>query len=64
MNFIHELHGWPKLTWDREVLSCLLADVRHKQGRLLGRMGALGFDLKNSPVNGTSTSVARRMSGS
>ena len=46
MNFIHELHGWPKLTWDREVLSCLLADVRHKQGRLLGRMGALGFDLR------------------
>lgn len=46
MNFIHELHGWPKLTWDSQVLSGLLADVRHKQGRLLGRMEALGFELR------------------
>ena len=46
MNFIHELYGWPRLTWDCEVLSGLLADVRHKQGRLLGRMEALGFELR------------------
>jgi Fic family protein len=46
MKYIHELHSWPKLTWDREVLSCPLADVRYKQGRLLGRMEALGFDMR------------------
>ena len=43
MSFIHELHGWPKLTWNGDALSRPLADVRHKQGKLLGRMEALGF---------------------
>jgi Fic family protein len=43
MAYIHDLHGWPKLTWSGDALSRPLADVRHKQGRLLGRMEALGF---------------------
>lgn len=46
MSYIHELNGWPRLTWDRDVLAELLADVRHKQGRLLGQMEALGFELR------------------
>jgi len=43
MTYLHELHGWPKLTWNGDALSRPLADVRHKQGKLLGRMEALGF---------------------
>jgi Fic family protein len=43
MTYIHELHGWPKLTWNGDALLRPLADVRHKQGKLLGRMEALGF---------------------
>jgi Fic family protein len=43
MTYIHELHGWPNLTWNGDTLSRPLADVRHKQGKLLGRMEALGF---------------------
>lgn len=46
MAYVHELRGWPKLGWDEGGLSSLLADVRHKQGKLLGRMEALGFDLR------------------
>ncbi len=46
MSYIHELPGWPKLTWDSGALSGALAAVRHKQGKHLGAMGALGFDLR------------------
>ena len=44
--YIHEKKGWPKLTWDHAALADILADVRHLQGKLLGRMEALGFSLR------------------
>jgi Fic family protein len=46
MPYIHELSGWPKLTWDGDSLAAPLASLRHRQGRLLGKMEALGFDLR------------------
>jgi Fic family protein len=46
MAYIHEIPGWPDLTWDSDALATPLAEVRHKQGRLLGKMEALGFDLR------------------
>ena len=46
MTYIHERVGWPQLTWDSAKLSGLLAEVRHRQGRLLGRMEGLGFRLR------------------
>jgi len=46
MVFIHEKPAWPTFQWDSEALEPLLAAVRHKQGRLLGKMEALGFDLR------------------
>lgn len=46
MRFIHEEPGWPELSWDASALSADLASLRHKQGRLLGRMQALGFELR------------------
>lgn len=46
MPYIHEIAGWPELHWRLEGLTELLAAVRHKQGRLIGRMEALGFDLR------------------
>jgi Fic family protein len=47
MPYIHELPGWPTLTWDSEALAAPLAAVRHEQGRLLGKMEGLGFDLRS-----------------
>jgi Fic family protein len=47
MTYIHELSEWPELHWDEEALAQSLAAVRHKQGRHLGRMEALGFDLRS-----------------
>ncbi len=44
--YIHQLGNWPRFTWNQEKLSPLLAEVRHRQGRLLGRMENLGFGLK------------------
>lgn len=46
MAYIHEKPGWPKLTWEADSLAALLASVRHKQGRLLGKMESLGFELR------------------
>jgi len=46
MPYVHETEGWPVLTWDGNSLATPLATVRHKQGRLLGKMEILGFDLR------------------
>jgi len=46
MAYIYETPGWPQFTWDSEALAGTLAAVRHKQGRHLGKMEALGFDLR------------------
>src|SRR5476649_612365 len=46
MSYIHENPDWPNLKWDDAKLLPLLADVRHRQGRLLGRMEGLGFRLR------------------
>lgn len=48
--YIHEQPDWPRLRWDREAVVDPLADVRHRQGRLIGRMEALGFDLQREAV--------------
>lgn len=55
MGYIHEQADWPKLTWDDAKLSAVLADVRHRQGRLLGRMEGLGFRLRSEAQLSTLT---------
>ena len=44
--YIHQLPDWPRFYWDREALAAPLAEIRHRQGRLLGRMEGLGFALQ------------------
>ncbi|HEX5026891.1 MAG TPA: DUF4172 domain-containing protein, partial [Agriterribacter sp.] len=44
--YIHQLKDWPEFQWDQDKLAPLLAQVRHRQGRLLGRMEGLGFSLQ------------------
>ena len=46
MPYIHENPDWPDFRWDSNALAGPLAAVRHKQGRHMGKMEALGFDLK------------------
>jgi len=44
--YIHQLSNWPHFTWQQELVAPLLAEVRHRQGRLLGRMEGLGLRLQ------------------
>ena len=53
--WIYEHQDWPNFTWDAETLASRLADIRFSQGRLLGRMEGLGFDLKREATLGTLT---------
>jgi len=45
--YIHQLPHWPRFTWRQEQVAPLLAEVRHRQGRLLGRMEGMGFRLQS-----------------
>lgn len=45
MPYIHDRPDWPAFRWDAVALAAPLADARYRQGRLFGRMEALGFDL-------------------
>jgi Fic family protein len=53
--YIHELTDWPKFRWDQQGLAERLAAVRHRQGRLIGRMEGLGFSLRAEAVLQTLT---------
>lgn len=53
MAFIHSKPGWPKFTWDAHAFGGMLSEVRHKQGRLLGRMESIGFELRAEASLGT-----------
>lgn len=44
--YIWESKDWPSFTWDHEQITTILASVRLEQGRLIGRMQALGFELR------------------
>lgn len=56
MTYIHQIPDWPRFTWDKAKLSSQLAAVRHWQGKLLGRMEGIGFDLRNEAMLRTLTS--------
>lgn len=44
--YIHSKPGWPALTWEADTIEALLADLRARQGYLLGRMSQLDFELR------------------
>ena len=50
LKYIHELKRWPDFHWSHEQLADQLAEVRHRQGRLIGRMEGLGFSLRAEAV--------------
>ncbi len=45
--YLYNNQNWPNFKWDSEKLLPLLSYVRNRQGKLIGKMGALGFDLQN-----------------
>lgn len=53
--YMHELPDWPAFRWDRARLIHPLGDVRYKQGKLIGKMAALGFSDREQAVLRTLT---------
>ena len=53
--WIHEHSDWPNFSWDMASLASPLAEVRHHQGRLIGRLLGLGMDLQLEASLGTLT---------
>ena len=45
--YIYQHENWTDFTWNDRQISVLLAQVRNLQGRLLGKMGALGFGFQS-----------------
>jgi len=48
--FMHQLNNWPSFTWDAEKLAAKLGWVRHRQGKILGQMLAMGFKLQEETM--------------
>ena len=53
--YIYQHKDWPEFTWAQARLAPLLAETRHGQGRLLGRMEQLGFPLREEATLQTLT---------
>jgi Fic family protein len=53
--YIHEKEDWTDFTWDSNKVMLKLGDARNQQGRILGKMESLGFDLQNEAVLNTLT---------
>lgn len=53
--YIYQQKNWPNFSWDINQIAFLLTSVRHKQGKLTGRMMSLGFDLQNEAMLQTIT---------
>ena len=43
---IYQKKEWPNFHWDNQKIITLLSEVRNNQGRLIGKMEALGFNLR------------------
>src|SRR5262245_33698944 len=54
-DYIHERSDWPEFRWDGARLAAPLATTRHLQGRLVGHMEALGFQVRQETVLRTLT---------
>lgn len=48
--YIYQHKDWPHFTWNSNETELLLSQVRNLQGRLMGRMESIGFDLRNEAL--------------
>lgn len=53
--YLYQHPNWPQFTWDESSLSKLLGEVRYIQGRITGRMEALGFSVRSEAMLQTLT---------
>lgn len=60
--YIHERADWPHFRFDESELMRRLAPLRHRQGRLIGQLEAIGFELHDQALLGTLTEDSVRSS--
>lgn len=53
--YIHQNNDWPNFNWKITEFVNLLSETRNLQGRLIGRMESLGFDLRDEALLDTLT---------
>ena len=53
--YIHQKENWPDFTWRSEEFLNQLSEARNLQGRLIGKMESLGFELRNEALLDTLT---------
>jgi Fic family protein len=53
--YIYQYDNWPNFTWNEQEIQVILGKVRHLQGKLSGKMSALGFSLKAEALLSTLT---------
>jgi len=53
--YIYQQSDWPKFKWNIRSILLPLSNVRHLQGKLVGKMETLGFKLRNEAVLETLT---------
>ena len=53
--YLHQSNDWPNFFWDNDTLVPYVSKVRDLQGRLIGRMEGLGFELREEAVLETLT---------
>lgn len=54
-SYIHQKEDWPNFTWESNKLVNLLSEARNLQGRLMGKMETLGFELRGEALLETLT---------
>jgi len=53
--YLHHRKDWPNFKWDTDILLPYVSKVRDLQGRLIGRMEGMGFELREEAVLETLT---------
>jgi len=53
--YLHHNKDWPNFKWDNDTLLPYVSKVRDLQGRLIGRMEGMGFELREEAVLETLT---------
>lgn len=48
--YIYQQKDWPNFKWDNSSILSLLGEVRNLQGKLIGKMESLGFELRNQAI--------------
>ena len=48
--YIYQRKAWPNFTWEHEATSNALLSLRFQQGKLLGKMENLGFEIQEEAI--------------